>query len=105
MRCICAEGKERLPAVNDRGTLMDLAELFKALGDSTRLEILSLLSIEELCKCEIVSALSLPNSTVSHHLKIMEKGGVIKGRREGRYTIYQLCEERVESVLISLRKQ
>ena len=105
MRCICEEGKEQIPAVNDKGTLMDLAEMFKALGDSTRLEILSLLLIEELCKCEIVSALSLPNSTVTHHLKIMEKGGVIKGRREGKYTIYRLCEERVESIISFLRKQ
>jgi DNA-binding transcriptional ArsR family regulator len=105
MRCICEEGKQQLPAVNDKGVLLDLAEMFKALGDPTRLEILSLLLIEDLCMCEIVTALSLPNSTVSHHLKIMEKGGVIKGRREGKYTIYRLCEERVESIITFLRKQ
>ena len=105
MRCICEEGKQQLPVINDEETLMNLAEMFKALGDSTRLEILSLLLMEDLCKCEIVSALSLPNSTVSHHLNIMEKGGVIKGRREGKYTIYRLCEERVESIITFLRKQ
>lgn len=105
MRCICEEGKQQLPVVHDEGSLLRLAEMFKALGDPTRLEILSLLLIEDLCKCEIVTALSLPNSTVSHHLKIMEKGGVIKGRREGKYTIYRLCGERVESIITFLRKQ
>ncbi len=105
MQCICKEGKEKLPVIHNEQSLLELAEMFKALGDPTRLEILSLLLVEELCKCEIVTALSLPNSTVSHHLKIMEKGGVIKGRREGKYTIYRLCEERLESIIIFLRKQ
>lgn len=105
MKCICEGGKQQLPAINNEETLMNLAEMFKALGDSTRLEILSLLLMEDLCKCEIVSALSLPNSTVSHHLKIMEKGGVIIGRREGKYTIYRLCKERVESIITFLRRQ
>ena len=105
MRCIFEEGKQQLPVINDEGSLIGLAEMFKALGDSTRLEILSLLLIEELCKCEIVSALSLPGSTVAHHLKIMEKGGVIKGRREGKYTIYRLCEDRLELIIAFLLKQ
>lgn len=105
MKCICEEGKERLPVVQDISKLEAMAELFKGLADPTRLQIISLLLIEDLCMCEIVSALSAANSTISHHLKIMEKGGIIKGRREGKFTIYRLEKEKVALMIEFLSKE
>ena len=48
------------------------SKFFKALGDSTRLKILGLLAIKELCVCEVMVALDLTQPTASHHLRILE---------------------------------
>ncbi len=68
-----------------------LAELFRALGDTTRLRILRLLAEEgELCVCAIMPRLGLPQSTVSHHLATLRHAGVVRHRREGQMMFYSL---------------
>lgn len=52
-----------------------------------------MLSIADLCMCEIVSGLNIPNSTVTHHLKLLERGRVVTTRKGGCYTIYQLNDQ------------
>ena len=47
---------------------------FKALGDSSRQRIIALLTVRELCVCELMSALKMTQPTTSHHLKILESG-------------------------------
>lgn len=64
---------------------------FKALADETRVRILKLLVLREMCVCEIMVALNLTQSTASHHLGIMEKEGVIKRRKEGRWVFYAIA--------------
>ncbi|WP_010174568.1 ArsR/SmtB family transcription factor [Bacillus coahuilensis] len=73
-------------------------------ADETRLKIISLLWIDDMCMCEIVEALNGANSTISHHLKIMEKVKVIISNREGKFTIYSINKEKI-SPLISYLKQ
>lgn len=90
---------EHFPFLNAAAELKAKADCFKALGDETRLKIIGLLWFEDLCMCEIVSGLSGATSTVSHHLKIMEKGKVIKSKREGKFTIYSLERERLLPLL------
>jgi ArsR family transcriptional regulator len=64
--------------------------VFKALADATRLRILKLLDVREMCVCEVMIALDLTQSTASHHLKILENAGLVKSRKEGKWVYYSL---------------
>ena len=65
-------------------------ELFKALGDETRLRILNLLSEREVCVREIVEILQLGQSKVSRHLATLKHAGLVDCRRDGMWVIYFL---------------
>lgn len=82
-----------LPVLNDDKEVRNKVLLFKALGDETRLKIIGVLKIQESCLCELVAGLSVPASTLTHHLQILERGGVIQSRKEKKYTIFSLSPE------------
>lgn len=68
------------------------ANIFKALADETRLRILALLLAEdELCVCDIISAVQLPQSTVSRHLAYLRKSGLVNDRRCGLWMYYSIA--------------
>jgi ArsR family transcriptional regulator len=75
---------------------------FKALGDESRQRILSLLSIKELCVCELVMALNMTQPTTSHHLKILEDADLIQDRRDGKWMFYSVKDKAKVSSLIHL---
>ncbi len=83
----------------DDDTLIDLAELFKVFGDSTRIKILSALSCGELCVCDISTAVGMTNSAVSHQLKILKNAELVSFRREGKTVIYSLADSHVNTIL------
>lgn len=67
------------------------ARIFKALADETRLRILALLLAEgELCVCDIMAALQLPQSTASRHLAYLKNAGWVDDRREGVWMFYSI---------------
>jgi ArsR family transcriptional regulator len=68
------------------------AHLFKALSDETRLRILALLTLGELCVCDLMSVLELPQSTVSRHLAYLRNTGLVEDRRQGVWMYYRLAE-------------
>lgn len=65
------------------------AKIFKALADENRLRILALLLEGELCVCEIMAALDLPQSTVSRHLAYLRNHGWVKDSRRGVWMYYR----------------
>jgi ArsR family transcriptional regulator len=66
-------------------------QLYKALADETRLRILALLLSEgELCVCDIIAALKLPQSTTSRHLGHLRKAGWVNDRRCGLWIYYSI---------------
>lgn len=71
------------------------SRLFKALSDPTRLRILMLLSVREMCVCEIMVALDLTQPTASHHLGILESVGLVNNRHEGKWVFYSLTDSRI----------
>lgn len=77
------------------------SKFFKALADVTRLRILGLLSIREMCVCEIMVALDLTQPTASHHLRILENVGLIKDRKKGKWVFYALTEPTNVAKLLS----
>lgn len=68
------------------------AQFFKALSEETRLRILALLLSGELCVCELMGVLQLPQSTISRHLAYLRNSGWVKGRRLGVWMYYRLAE-------------
>ncbi len=73
------------------------AQIFKALGDETRLRIMALLiDGEELCVCDIMAALNLPQSTVSRHLSNLRNVGLVEDRRQGVWMNYRINQMEIE---------
>ena len=67
------------------------AKLFKSVADETRLRILMLLAEhDELCVCDLMAALELPQSTVSRHLAYLKNAGWLDDRRSGVWMRYSL---------------
>ncbi len=73
--------------------MKNIAHIFKALSDETRLRILALLSSGELCVCDLMAALVLPQSTVSRHLAYLRNAGLVEDERRGVWMFYRLSEE------------
>lgn len=69
-----------------------IAQKFKALSDETRLRILALLINGEMCVCDLMAILDLPQSTVSRHLAYMRNAGVVEDRRQGIWMYYRLLD-------------
>ena len=84
--------------IND-DTLYRLADLFKVFGDPTRIRILYVLSVEELCVQDIADRLSMTQSAISHQLRILKQSRLVKFRREGKTIFYSLEDDHVCSIL------
>lgn len=80
----------------------ELAAVFRALSDGTRLRILALLRDGEVCVCHIQGGLQLPQPTISRHLAYLRRSGLVHARREGIWMHYRLADSAspvIESVL------
>ena len=80
-------------------SIVDLAELFKIFGDSTRIKILYAMLDVELCVNDIAGRLQMSQSSVSHQLRILKTSKLVKSRREGKSIFYSLDDEHVRSIL------
>ena len=80
-------------------TLYDLAELYKVLGDSTRMRILYVLFEAELCVCDIAALLSMSVSAISHQLRVLKGARLVRYRREGKAIFYSLADDHVRTML------
>ena len=84
-------------------TVDDLDGVFKGFADPTRIRILSLLAAGELCVCDIVEILELPQPAVSRHLAYLRRMGLVKVKRDLKFAHYRLAapEHAVHQNLIS----
>lgn len=74
--------------------MKDLASIVKSLEDETRLRIMALLlDVGELCVCDFIEVLQLPQSTVSRHLSHLKNAGWLSNRRAGIWIHYSLAED------------
>ena len=65
-------------------------ELFHALSDETRLQIIELLQKGECCVCELTDTLETAQSRLSFHLRVLRDAGIVRDRKEGRWVYYEL---------------
>jgi ArsR family transcriptional regulator len=76
-----------------------LAQIFRALGDPVRLRLVSLIGAHqggEVCVCDLTSAFSLTQPTISHHLKVLREAGIIDSERRGTWVYYRLVPATLE---------
>lgn len=73
-------------------------ELFHALSDETRLEIIELLRKGERCVCELTDTLDAAQSRLSFHLRVLKDAGIVRDRKDGRWVYYELDPEAFEEV-------
>ena len=77
---------------------LDLSEFFKIFSNPTRLKIISLLSVEDLCVCDICEALDLNQTTVSNQLRILRANNIVKYQKEGKMARYSLTDLHIEMI-------
>jgi len=87
--------KELVKEIPSDNSLNETSEILKAISDPLRLKIIYLLKNGELCGCHIDSALSKPQSTISHHLAILKKSQLINWRKEGTWTHFSLVNPKL----------
>ncbi|MCW4031982.1 MAG: metalloregulator ArsR/SmtB family transcription factor [Candidatus Bathyarchaeota archaeon] len=74
----------------DEKSIKEYSKIFKAISDPTRIRIIGLLSIRDMCVCEIMVSLDMTQPTASHHLNILENADLVKSKREGKWMFYGL---------------
>lgn len=75
------------------------SDLYRLLGDPTRLKILRALCIRELCVCDLSALLDISQSAVSHQLRILRSGDLVRFTRDGRSSRYYLVDDHIRKLL------
>lgn len=78
--------------------LFDIAEVFKVLGDTTRMKIISALLESELCVGDIAEITNSTQSAISHQLRVLKQAKLVKFRREGKAAYYSLDDEHISTL-------
>lgn len=79
--------------------LLDLADLFKVFGDSTRLRIMVAISKNEMSVLHIAQILNMEQSTISHQLRVLRQNKLVRVRREGKQIYYSLDDDHVKEII------
>jgi len=82
-------GRSRAP----KATMKELVVVAKALSDENRVRVLMLLGDGELCVCQIIEMLGLAPSTISEHMAVLHRAGLVEARKEGRWIYYRLRDD------------
>ena len=88
--------KKELPSTRE---IADLSEIFKVLGDPTRLKIVLALAKEELCVCDLATLVNLSVSAISHQLRLLRNLRLVKYRKSGKMVYYMLDDDHIESII------
>jgi len=86
-------------AMAEKEDYIRLASLMKMFGDGTRVQMLHVLANQEMCVCDLAALLGVTKSAVSHQLKALRLGNLVKFRREGQIVYYTIADEHVRDIL------
>lgn len=87
--------KKNMP---DEKSLSEIAALYKVLGDTTRIRIVSALDCTPLCVCDLAALLSMTKSAISHQLKILKDAKLVKYRRDAKNVFYSLDDAHIKAI-------
>lgn len=90
--------KAKKEALSDE-IIYDVADFFKVFSDSTRIKILYALLNQEMCVGDLVEALCMNQSAISHQLRVLRQNDLVKFRKEGKAVFYSLDDEHVSGLL------
>ncbi len=93
---VVADVRAQMPVDED---LLDLADLFKVFGDSTRIKIITALLKSEMCVCDIAVLLGMTKSAISHQLRVLRQARLVKFRKEGKVVYYSLDDQHVSAIV------
>ena len=80
-------------------TAESLAMMFKALADPARVKIMSLLlNTDEICACDVATAIGKTAATASHHLKLLRDAGLVTGDKRGTWIFYRAVPQRLTTI-------
>ncbi len=88
----------------DDSTAIDMAEMFKALGDPTRVRLIYTLLQQELCVHDLCIVLDMTQSAVSHQLRYLRNTRIVKRRKVGKTVFYSLDDRQVEEIFAQTRQ-
>ena len=88
--------KIKLP---EEEVLYDLRDFFKILGDSTRIKILSALFQSEMWVCDIAALRGMTQSAISHQLRVLKQGRLVKHRKDGKVVYYSLDDDHIKHIV------
>jgi DNA-binding transcriptional ArsR family regulator len=91
-------------AIPAPATVGVLAETFKALGDPTRLQIVSALAHEELCVCDLATLVGVSQSAVSHSLRVLRDLRLVRYRKVGKIAYYTLDDSHIVTLVAEGRR-
>jgi len=103
MKTECCTNQENIAAVEKdlmpEEDIVDISEIFKLLGDPTRMRIVAALRIRELCVGHLAALMEISMSGVSHQLRLLKNSRIVKTRREGKMAFYSLDDEHIEQLI------
>ena len=89
---------DNLPMDED---IYDLADFYKLFSDSTRRKILITLGESELCVSDLARVLEMGQSAISHQLRVLKQGRLVRNRRAGKVIYYQLDDDHIKEIIDS----
>ncbi len=76
-----------------------MSDLFKAMADPGRVQILMALDVQEMCVCDLAALLDVSESAASHQMRILRNMNLVKNRREGQVLYYRLVDDHVMQLI------
>ncbi len=99
--CYDEEKVNRVRSQLAANNTQDMAKIFKALADDTRVKIaFALCQEDELCVCDVANIIGTTVPNVSHHLRLLHHMGLAKHRKEGKLVFYSLDDEHVKQLIL-----
>ncbi len=80
----------------------ELAEIFRLMGDQSRLRIILTCIDGPICVGDIAAQLELPQSLVSHHLRLLRATRILRARRQGKQIYYSVADQHISSVVTDM---
>ena len=81
------------------------ANIFKALGDSSRVQIIDMLKMKEQCACKLLETLNITQPTLSYHMKMLVDCGLVLSEKRGKWHYYTLNKEILQSLILFIEKE